>query len=54
MKCNVLMKHNEAISDVYYDDLLAETLAVFGLIAYHLLKRPFSSTDVFSYRKGRT
>lgn len=43
MKCNVLMKCNEAISDVYYYNLLAETLAVFGLIAYYLMERLFSS-----------
>lgn len=47
MKCNVLMKCNEAISDVYYYNLLAETLAVFGLIAYNVMERLFSSIDYF-------
>lgn len=47
MKCNVLMKCNEAISDVYYYNLLAETLAVFGLIAYYVMERLFSSIDYF-------
>lgn len=49
---NILMKCNEAISDIYYYNLLAETLTVFGLIAYYLLERPFSSIVFFLTEKA--